>query len=182
MAGFTGWAQGVLRGIGAPATPGNLKFLNAWQQAEGGGASFNPLNTTQPAGGAGSYNSVGVRNYRSPQQGVQATVRTLLNGHYDEIVSGMRSGAHPAQLAAAVGASPWGTSGATIASVLGSSPGVTVPTAKVPSQVVPSVTIPSSKAPGPPNLTAFALDTLNRNLSPSAELSSLVSSVAGQPS
>ena len=36
----------ILRGIDAPVTAENLKFLKAWRQAEGGRASNNPFNTT----------------------------------------------------------------------------------------------------------------------------------------
>jgi len=127
MAGFGGWQRGVLQALGAPATSSNLRFLNAWQQAEGGGASFNPLNTTQHAPGASSYNSVGVRNFVSPQQGIQATARTLMNGFYNPIVQGLRSGqASATQLAQEVARSPWGT-GAGVLRVLGSGGGAAPP-------------------------------------------------------
>src|SRR5512146_1557714 len=100
MAAFPGWRVALLRALRAPVTPGNLRALDAWQRAEGGGASFNPLNTTQMARGASSYNSVGVRNFLSPQQGIQATAQTLVNGRYNPIVSLLRSGrATPAQIA-----------------------------------------------------------------------------------
>lgn len=108
------WEQQILRGIGAPATPQNLRFLDQWHQREGGGdknnANFNPLNTTQGAPGAGSINSVGVKSYRSGQQGIAATITTLLNGHYGDIVGGLRSGrATAAQLANSRGLMTWGT-------------------------------------------------------------------------
>lgn len=122
MASFNGWQVGLLRSIGAPITRENLRFLNAWQAAEGGSAAFNPLNTTQPAPGASKYNSVGVRNFRGAQQGVLATAQTLLNGHYGPIVQLLRSGrATAAQLGTAVAHSPWGT-GSGVLRVLGSGP------------------------------------------------------------
>ncbi len=109
------WAQQILRGIGAPVTPQNLRFLAAWQRAEGGGtannANFNPLNTTQGAAGAGSINSVGVRAYRSGAQGIKATVQTLLNGHYGDIVQGMRNDIGATRLAHSGSLSTWGTGG-----------------------------------------------------------------------
>jgi cell wall-associated NlpC family hydrolase len=112
----------LLRQLGAPATPGNMKFLAAWQRAEGGNASFNPFNTTQPSAGASNYNSVGVKNYPSLTTGLQATARTLLNGKYGPIVAGLRSGkATPAQLATAVAMSPWGT-GSGVLRVLNAKP------------------------------------------------------------
>ena len=63
-----------------------MASLAEWQRREGGTAAFNPLNTTQRAPGATSYNSVGVRNYRSQQQGLNATVETLRNGRYTDIL------------------------------------------------------------------------------------------------
>lgn len=110
------WERLILRGVGAPATPQNLRFLDAWQRAEGGGtanaANFNPLNTTQGAAGAGSINSVGVKSYRNAGQGIRATVQTLLNGHYGDIVGGLRSGrASAQQLASSRSLSTWGTGG-----------------------------------------------------------------------
>jgi cell wall-associated NlpC family hydrolase len=110
--------QAVLQGLHIPVTKANVQDLLAWQRAEGGGATNNPFNTTQMASGAGSYNSVGVRNYTSAQQGLQATLQTLTNGRYSGILKALRSG-NGSQFASAVGASPWGTSGSLIASVLG---------------------------------------------------------------
>ena len=114
MALPVGWEQQVLRGIRAPVTSQNLRFLDQWHLREGGGdknnANFNPLNTTQGAPGAGSINSVGVKSYRSPGQGIAATVATLLNGHYGDIVGGLRSGrATAAQLANSRSLDTWGT-------------------------------------------------------------------------
>jgi cell wall-associated NlpC family hydrolase len=120
------WERLILRGIGAPATPQNVRFLDAWQKAEGGGtannANFNPLNTTQGASGAGSINSVGVKSYRNAGQGIRATVQTLLNGHYGDIVSGLRGGRASAQsLASSKSLGTWGT-GSGVLRVLGSGP------------------------------------------------------------
>lgn len=90
------WATGVLQGIGAPVNDTNLSSLWNWTQAEkphGAGMSTqwnNPLNTTQNAAGASSVNSVGVKAYPDIQTGVQATVETLLNGNYGNIVSNLR--------------------------------------------------------------------------------------------
>lgn len=108
------FARAVLRGIGAPETDENLNAIFAWAQAEGGDvhnrAKWNPLNTTQNMSGASSINSVGVRRYTSFQQGVEATVKTLLNGHYHGIISAFRSGrATSVDIATQVAHSPWGT-------------------------------------------------------------------------
>lgn len=108
------WQRRLLRQLGAPATPANLQFLNEWHLREGGGdkntAHYNPLNTTQRAPGATAMNSVGVKAYRNAQQGITATVQTLTNGRYDDIVSGLRSGrATVAQLASSASLRVWGT-------------------------------------------------------------------------
>src|SRR5512146_302856 len=131
MAAFPGWRVALLKALRAPVTAQNLRALDAWQRAEGGGARFNPLNTTQMARGASSYNSVGVRNYGNPNIGVQATAQTLLNGRYAPIVGLLRSGRATAQqIGTAVERSPWGTGGGVLR-VLGSAPvalgGLTAP-------------------------------------------------------
>ena len=101
--------KAVLTGVGAPVTNNNLLYLYAWRQAEGGSAAFNPFNTTQKALGATNYNKVGVKNYTSAQQGINATVKTLLNGRYSDIISSLKADAAPSQTAEALAVSPWGT-------------------------------------------------------------------------
>lgn len=112
------YAQAILRGIGAPVNFNNVTAMLAWMQAEGGSARYNPLNTTQPAPGAAAYNSVGVRNYTSYQQGLSATLQTLRNGNYGGILAALRAGSSPYNLAAAISHSPWGTSGSLVSSIL----------------------------------------------------------------
>lgn len=109
----TSWAQALLTAIGAPVSPENLRAITAWERAEGGhwsnGARFNPLNTTQRMPGSAPMNSVGVQAYTSWSQGLTATVTTLRNGHYGGILAALRAGSCAPCVAAAVGASPWGT-------------------------------------------------------------------------
>jgi cell wall-associated NlpC family hydrolase len=92
--------------------------MSAWARAEGGGATNNPFNTTQPSGNATKYNSVGVRNYGDAQQGIDATVNTLTNGRYGNIIGALREGDSAVKSAAALAASPWGT-GALVQKILG---------------------------------------------------------------
>jgi hypothetical protein len=101
--------KAVLTGIGAPITNNNLLYLYAWRQSEGGSAAFNPFNTTQKALGATNYNKVGVKNYTSAEQGISATVKTLLNERYSVIISSLKADAEPSQTAEALAASRWGT-------------------------------------------------------------------------
>ena len=168
MAGFSGFIPALLAALKAPDTPQNRLFLQAWQRAEGGGASFNPFNTTEPAPGATNYNGVGVKNFTNPSEGVRATVETLLNGHYGNIVNDLRSGsATAAQLGTDVARSPWGT-GSGVLRVLGTkadaawgTPGGSKP---VPGQKPPTGLM-SSPAPFNQLLSQFLLNQAAQELS-----------------
>jgi len=110
--------KSILKGIGAPITDENMKFFYAWRQAEGGKARNNPFNTTQSKPGSTFYNCLkkgvsgcksGVRNYLSTQDGVDATVRTIKNGRYQNIINSLKSGDSAEKSALALKSSPWGT-------------------------------------------------------------------------
>jgi hypothetical protein len=107
------WAQDILAGIGAPITPENVRAIEAWMRAEGmGPENNNPLATTQQMDGeVGTINSVGVRHYASYEQGLAATIRTILNGNYGNIIAALRAGDNALAVADAIAASPWGTGG-----------------------------------------------------------------------
>jgi hypothetical protein len=105
----TQWATDLLNRLGMPVTSENVKALAAWAQAEGTKAGFNPLATTQSMPGASSFNSVGVKNYVSYADGLQATVQTLTNGRYANILAALRAGNSSIAVAQAVANSPWGT-------------------------------------------------------------------------
>lgn len=107
----TQWANDLLAQLGMPKTPENVRALSAWAQAEGTSAKFNPLATTQSAAGATNFNSVGVKNFTSYEQGLAATVKTLTNGRYEPILAALRSGDSAVAVGRAVEASPWGTGG-----------------------------------------------------------------------
>ena len=103
----------ILTGIGAPSNPENLAFMYAWRASEGGVAAWNPFNTTQGAGGATCYNSsAGVKNYPNRATGISATVQTLLNGNYNGIVNGLKTGLTAFDIATTYACnelSKWGT-------------------------------------------------------------------------
>lgn len=87
------FAIAVLQGIRAPVTRANIAWIIAWSRFEGSTAANNPMDTTQrTSGSVGTYNSVGVQEYGSFQAGVAATVQTLKNGYYPEIIAGFQSG------------------------------------------------------------------------------------------
>ena len=81
----------LLQKLGAQSTDENLKFLYAWRQSEGKAGKYNPFNTTQPMPGATNFNSVGVKNYASMDDGLNATIKTLNNGRYNCIVNGLKN-------------------------------------------------------------------------------------------
>jgi len=88
-----------------------------WAAAEGGKASFNPLNTTLWRPGSTNYNSVGVKNYPSFDVGVEATASTLNYGAdrfkygYRPIRRRFRKNRNAERILRAVEASEWGTGG-----------------------------------------------------------------------
>jgi hypothetical protein len=101
--GVEQWVTDVLRGLAAPQTQQNVCFLKSWafhEDNRGPGATnppqaakrFNWLNTTQPAPGSTDVMSNGVKGYPNHEVGVQATVSTITNGHYPDIVAGLRTG------------------------------------------------------------------------------------------
>jgi hypothetical protein len=92
-----GWAQATLAGLGAPHDPNtpqgraNITFLEAWRKAEGTAARFNPLATTLRAPGSSDFNTTGVQNYATPNDGIAATVATIKAG-YPHITAMLRAG------------------------------------------------------------------------------------------
>jgi hypothetical protein len=116
----------VLDGLGvdgaAVSRTGARRAIVAWMLAESGhekcngtdGARYNPLNTTlYLSGGRTSspdYNSVPVRNYTSATSGVIATVRTLQDPRYVDVVAALtRRWVTAKTVVDTIGASPWGT-------------------------------------------------------------------------
>lgn len=86
-----------------------LQALVAWAWAEDSEAQWNPWDTTEPGYGGWKYNSVGVRNYPSEADGLQAWWRTLTNGYYPEVLAELKAGTSAVAIASAIGRSPWGT-------------------------------------------------------------------------
>ena len=107
------WAKALLEQLGMPLTSQNVAAITAWELAEGGhwhnSAHYNPLDTTMPEPGATAMNSVGVKAYVSWAQGFTATIATLRNGYYGQILAALRAGDNAYAVADAVAASPWGT-------------------------------------------------------------------------
>ena len=106
---YGSWAGTLLRSLGDGVCRNDLIVVIAWETAERTAASWNPLATTYPMPGATQFNSVGVRNYRSMGQGIQATILTLHTAShgYGEILSGLSGCADPMTTARAINASSW---------------------------------------------------------------------------
>jgi hypothetical protein len=110
---YSQWATDFLNAIGAPLTPQNLAFMNAWIAKESGqypiSYGWNPLNTTQT--GPGSYGGGAQGNiqfFPDYQSGLAANVQTIKNGYYGDLLSVLRGGA-PTIGAPYHGLSIWGT-------------------------------------------------------------------------
>lgn len=90
------WSLDLLNALGnAQPSLETVAFVVAWQAGENTSAAFNPLATTQSADGATCFNYLsgrcGVRNYTSREQGLQATIETITNGFYPNILQGLQT-------------------------------------------------------------------------------------------
>ena len=110
----------VTQKLGGKWTPEKAKFFQAWSQAEGTVASYNPFATTRKGyPGERDFNPVGVKHYPNLQIGMQASLDTIKNGYYDSLVNLIKDpNATAQQMATAVANSPWGT-GTGVLRVLG---------------------------------------------------------------
>jgi hypothetical protein len=99
----------VLKCLGAKPTKGNMSFMYAWRQSEGGKATFNPFNTTKNIPGATIYNSHKVKNYQSMEDGVRATCETIKLGYYSDILNGLKNDVGLYELSRMEGLKKWGT-------------------------------------------------------------------------
>jgi hypothetical protein len=113
------WAQHFLTRLGMPLTSENVRLMVAWQQAEGTKAQYNPLATTQSMPGATRFNSVGVKNFASYEDGLTANVKAITNGRYENILAALRRGDSAVTTAQAIASSPWGTGGLVLRIVQG---------------------------------------------------------------
>jgi hypothetical protein len=105
------WADAFLAEIGAPTCDENRIVVVAWQAQESTEARFNPLATTHAMPGATDFNSVGVKDYRSVAQGLDAARETLELGSptygYDAVLASLRACNAAEATAWFVNASAW---------------------------------------------------------------------------
>jgi hypothetical protein len=141
------WVTDFLNAIGAPQTPQNVAFVNAWIAKESGSYpisyGWNPLNTTQSAPGSYGGGAQGnIQFFPSYQSGLSATVQTIKNGYYPDLLAVLRSGA-PTIGAPYRGLSTWGTG--SLAGMQGSKPTVSGS--------------PSTSSSGPPTTSSSGAST-----------------------
>jgi hypothetical protein len=103
------WARDFLSRLGMPESSENVRAMVAWQQAEGTKAQYNPLATTQNMPGATKFNSVGVKNFTSYDDGLTANIEAITNGRYANILAALQQGTSATDVAQAIANSPWGT-------------------------------------------------------------------------
>lgn len=93
------WSLEFLEGVGnAAPTWETMQFVVAWQGGENTAARFNPLATTQtmspePPDPCFNYLSgkCGVKNYVDRRQGLDASIITVSNGYYPNILYGLQT-------------------------------------------------------------------------------------------
>jgi uncharacterized coiled-coil protein SlyX len=105
------WADMLLRIFDAPTCRENQVVVVAWQVQEFTQAAWNPLATTHRMPGSTDFNGVGVQNFVSLEQGLEATKETIQNGWdiygYGTIVGSLRRCDDALTTASRIAASSW---------------------------------------------------------------------------
>ncbi len=92
-----------------------IKLVSAWTKGESTAAKYNPLATTLKYGTSSDFNSVGVKNYSTRQEGIEASVMTLRGDFrgYSDLRIGLASD-DPERALASGGLDTWGTGTAAV--------------------------------------------------------------------
>lgn len=109
-----GWADQLLKLIGAPRSAGNVQFVYDWEVSEGGGGRFNPLNQGPVPGQpnlttTGQQFGGGAADFASWQAGLTGAAAFLAMPAYQGIRAALRKD-DPTAARAALIASPWAAS------------------------------------------------------------------------
>lgn len=104
------WARAFLAALGNSSPDDRtVNWVASWTLGENTQAAYNPLATTQPSPCAtGDFNFAHVKNYSNHQCGIEASVKTLQNGHYPHILHGLQNN-DPEEASNAVELGTWGT-------------------------------------------------------------------------
>jgi hypothetical protein len=108
------WVDAFLTAQSCPQTPENVVAVLTWIRSEWGDrapipATWNPLNTTLDFPPQTVFNSAGVKNYETFEQGVTANSNTLSLSYYPAIRGALQVGNNAAATIGAIFASPWGS-------------------------------------------------------------------------
>lgn len=101
----------VLVHLGAPESAGNLDALATVTIIEGTNDRFNPLNSVVPYGNSTEFNSVGVQDYKSFDNGVLGTVKLLEGSPWTHVLAELKAdaGTHAVLTAFANEYATWGS-------------------------------------------------------------------------
>jgi hypothetical protein len=107
------FADRVIRGLGAEVKLHGQRAFQAQFQTEGGNAANNPANTTLKTSKSTTLpnNTAHVQEYKTPEEGIKATVQTLKGSHhgYERIIRLIKHNAPATLICAAIVESDWGT-------------------------------------------------------------------------
>jgi hypothetical protein len=96
--------------VSVPANGKTLTFFVAWCAFENTQALNNPCATEERFGNSTDFNSAGVQNYPTWQDGVDAWVLTITNGFYNNLLKVLRkSTSTPRAMLNALDNAPWGS-------------------------------------------------------------------------
>src|SRR5580700_11414401 len=115
MMNRTEWANLFLPKCGFPVTTNNVVSLAVWMESERAatlppdGALNNPLDTTEGWPNSTDFNSAGVKNYATVDDGLSATQKTLFNGDYGSIIAAFKGSIAPSLTVVRIAQSPWGS-------------------------------------------------------------------------
>ena len=104
------WANQFLQGIDAPITASNLDTVITWIHNENG-SSFNPINTTwgKSHDEWPVINEDGVKAYPDWNTGLRASVATIQESQYSEMLDALKRGTTPQEFGGLLIPTPWGT-------------------------------------------------------------------------
>lgn len=105
------WANDFLKALGNTApSEDTQKLVAAWTRAENTLAKYNPLATTFSTDTSTKFNSAGVKNYPTREEGIRASVQTLQGNHagYSELLQGLVTN-DPRRALASGGFDTWGS-------------------------------------------------------------------------
>jgi hypothetical protein len=104
------FVEAVFKVLKLPTTTSRIYFGVAWAASEGSEAKNNPFDTTEPYPDATEFNSTGVKNYKTWEDGIYATVTTLKNGNYEELLNVLKDPkSNAARCIMALNGSSWGS-------------------------------------------------------------------------